>query len=188
MIETLRLRLVPVPIGRLRTEVSAPGRLASIIHMDAPEEWPASFYEHDPLEYMLRRIEVAPDEATWWLYGFLLRDTNAQEALIGAGGFKGPPTRGGTVEIGYAIVPEHRGQGLATEAAIGLVDFAFEHIDVERVIAETLPSHAASIRVLEKCRFTCIGDGSEEGVIRFELRRRNWNERPVRTPANRTSA
>lgn len=187
MIETPRLRLLPVPLEWLRAEVLRPDRLASIIHMDAPGEWPASFHEHDPIEYMLRRVESAPLEAAWWLYGFLLRDTTLEDPLIGAGGFKGPPTRGGTVEIGYAIVPQHRGIGLATEAATGLIGFAFEHADVDRVIAETLPSHAASIRVLEKCRFRCIGEGSDEGVIRFELRRREWDITPDLRPEIRTS-
>jgi len=188
MIETPRLRLTPVPLDRLRAEVRQPDRLAAIIHMDAPTEWPPSFYTHDPIEYMLRRLEIAPDENAWWLYAFLLREPAASEPLIGAGGFKGPPTRAGTVEIGYAIVPECRSQGLATEAAAGLIRFAFEHADVQRVIAETLPSHDASIRVLEKCRFRFIGEGSETGVVRFELRRKDWVPPQTTTMSHRTEA
>lgn len=178
MIHTRRLEIVPVPVEQLRTEVESPGRLASIVRLDGPAEWPPEFYEYDPIEYILHRIEQMPAEAPWWLYGFFLRDTAQLDSLIGAGGFKGPPTGGGTVEIGYAVLPEYRGRGLATEAAIGLVRFAFDHDDVARVIAETLPTHAASIRVLEKCRFRFIGEGSEDGIIRFELRRHEWADDP----------
>jgi RimJ/RimL family protein N-acetyltransferase len=39
------------------------------------------------------------------------------------------------------------------------------------VIAETLPELTPSIGVLGKCGFHLIGEGSEPGVIRFELTR-----------------
>jgi hypothetical protein len=39
------------------------------------------------------------------------------------------------------------------------------------VIAETLPELTPSIRVLEKSGFVSGGEGSEEGLIRFELSR-----------------
>jgi RimJ/RimL family protein N-acetyltransferase len=42
---------------------------------------------------------------------------------------------------------------------------------VRRVIAETLPELAGSIGVLRRCGFRLLGEGSEPGVIRFELRR-----------------
>ena len=41
-------------------------------------------------------------------------------------------------------------------------------------LAETLPELTPSIGVLEKCGFRLIGDGSEPGVIRFELTRAEW--------------
>ena len=54
---------------------------------------------------------------------------------------------------------------------MGLVSNAFSHVNVRRVISETLPELVASIGVMEKCGFKFIGDGSEEGVIRYELTR-----------------
>ena len=44
-------------------------------------------------------------------------------ALVGFGGFKGPPA-GGEVEIGYAVAPARQGRGLATTAARTLIDGA----------------------------------------------------------------
>jgi RimJ/RimL family protein N-acetyltransferase len=48
---------------------------------------------------------------------------------------------------------------------------AFGLPEVTRVIAETLPDLTPSIGVLKKCGFRLVGEGSEPGVIRFELTR-----------------
>jgi RimJ/RimL family protein N-acetyltransferase len=69
------------------------------------------------------------------------------------------------------MMPLFQKSGYATEAVTGLLDWMFEHAEVERVIAETLPELHPSIRVLEKTGFVSIGKGSEEGVLRFELTR-----------------
>ena len=91
--------------------------------------------------------------------------------LVGTCGFKGPPTADGTVEIGYGILPEFRRHGYATEATQGLITHAFAHPEVARVIAETFPDLFPSIGVLRKIGFSYAGEGSEPGVVRYELRR-----------------
>ena len=53
-----------------------------------------------------------------------------------------------TPEVGlyYAISPAHRRQGYATEAARALIDYAFQHLHLRRILAttesDTLPSHS----------------------------------------------
>jgi RimJ/RimL family protein N-acetyltransferase len=42
------------------------------------------------------------------------------------------------------------------------------------VIAETYPHLTPSIGVMEKCGLAFAGEGSEEGVIRYELPRERW--------------
>jgi RimJ/RimL family protein N-acetyltransferase len=66
---------------------------------------------------------------------------------------------------------ENQRQGFASEAVDALVEWAFSHAFVTRVIAHTLPVLAPSIRVLEKNGFVFLGDGEEEGTIVFERRR-----------------
>ena len=57
-----------------------------------------------------------------------------------------------TPEVGlfYAITPALRGQGYATEAAQALVDYAFQHLRLKRIIATTTYDNAASIGVMRK--------------------------------------
>jgi RimJ/RimL family protein N-acetyltransferase len=71
---------------------------------------------------------------------------------------------------GSCFSGQHR-HGYATEAVRGLVAAAFALPEVRRVLAETLPELTPSIGVLHKCGFRLIGDGSEPGVIRFEITR-----------------
>lgn len=64
-----------------------------------------------------------------------------------------------TGEIGYSIVRDFRGQGIATEAVRALIDEAFAQAKLERVNAYCLPGNTASRRLLERLAF------SPEGVL-----------------------
>ncbi len=54
------------------------------------------------------------------------------------------------VEIAYFLGPEHWGRGYATEIASTAVRFAFEALNLNRLVSFAQPGNAASIRVLEK--------------------------------------
>jgi RimJ/RimL family protein N-acetyltransferase len=49
------------------------------------------------------------------------------------------------LEVGYHVLPGHRGRGLASEAARGVMDYAFGTLGVERIVSIILPDNAASI-------------------------------------------
>jgi ribosomal-protein-alanine N-acetyltransferase len=57
------------------------------------------------------------------------------------------------VELGYAIVPERWGQGLATELSEAAVRIGFDDVGLEEIVAFTLPHNLASRRVMEKVGF-----------------------------------
>ena len=121
--------------------------------------------------------EAHPGEYGWGVWYFLLRDDlSGSRVAIGNGGFKGPPTAEGAVEIGYSLLVEHHGKGYATEAIGALLAWAFGQPEVRLVIAETLPQLIPSIRLLEKCGFRFVGPGSdpEPGAIRYELPRERF--------------
>ncbi len=51
------------------------------------------------------------------------------------------------IEIGYHLLPRFWGRGYATEAARGARDWAFQHLDCERVISLVRPVNVPSQRV-----------------------------------------
>jgi len=56
----------------------------------------------------------------------------------------------GETEIGYRLLPEYWGQGLATEGARAMVNYCFDILRVNRVVGVSHPENKASCRVLEK--------------------------------------
>lgn len=54
------------------------------------------------------------------------------------------------VDIGYALLPQHVGQGYALEAARASVALARERFGLQRLIAITAPDNDASARLLIK--------------------------------------
>ncbi|WP_433238318.1 GNAT family N-acetyltransferase [Streptosporangium sp. CA-135522] len=60
----------------------------------------------------------------------------------------------GQAMTGYSMLPEFRGKGFTTRAVNLLVEWAFEHTPLARIIAGTSPDNLASHRVLESAGFT----------------------------------
>jgi len=176
-IATERLDLVPATPAGLRAALDSTTTLGA--HLDAvvPAGWPPEYVDPLALQFTLDRLAQHPQEDGWWMYFAVLRQAQPR-TLIGVAGYKGPPTPEATVEIGYGIVPEQRRRGFATEAARALIGHAFAIPTIDRVLAETLPELVPSIGVLHKCGFRLLGEGSEPGVIRFELARSAWEQQP----------
>jgi RimJ/RimL family protein N-acetyltransferase len=57
-------------------------------------------------------------------------------------------------EIGYSVIPEFWGKGIATEAATRLIQYAFNELKLYRVVAIIDPQHAVSRKILEKLQFS----------------------------------
>ncbi len=92
----------------------------------------------------------------WEDFGFglwLLRDRSSGE-FLGRGGLQHTWATGeAEVEVGWAIVPERWGHGLATELARVAIEVAFGPLSLLDVIAYTRPDNHASRRVMEKTGF-----------------------------------
>lgn len=72
-----------------------------------------------------------------------------RQALVGDAGFKGKPDARRVVEVGYAVLPDFRRRGFATEAVAALIGWAFGQ-DVHTVLAECDQDNMGSIGVLRK--------------------------------------
>lgn len=87
-------------------------------------------------------------------YGFwLVTDKNTGEMLGDCYLEPEDESGSGEIEIGYTITKAHWGQGVATEAGRGVVRFAFEQANVERIVGVALPENIGSWRVLEHIGF-----------------------------------
>lgn len=117
-------------------------------------------------------LSQAESAGVWWLpYLYIDRRENA---VVGLGGYKGPPGDRGMVKIGYGVAPAYRGRGYATKSARSLVEGAFAVDGVAVVCAHTLPERNASVRVLERCGFRHVDvlEDPDDGVVwRWEIGR-----------------
>jgi RimJ/RimL family protein N-acetyltransferase len=113
----------------------------------------------------------------WGRNGFglwLLRD-RATAAVVGRGGLLRQRIDGrDEVEVGWSIVPERWGQGLATELARAAITVAFDRLRVEQLVSFTLPHNAASRRVMEKAGFAFEREFEHVGLPHVLYRRRRW--------------
>lgn len=167
---TPRLTLVPANAVLLRAEMAGRELFGRTLGATIPSGWPPPLYERSNIQWTLTELDRDPDLEGWltWIW---LRKTETLPVAIGMGGLKGKPDNAGAVEIGYMVLPEFQNQGFATEAVGALVEWAFAHAEVMQVIAETLPELPASVRVLRKCGFEFVGNGSDIEVLRFERKR-----------------
>lgn len=164
---TIRLTLYGATVSMARAAAHDVAQLAELIDARVPRAWPPPLME-DTLRFTAETLEAHPEQAGWWAWYFVRTE---DRTIVGAGGLKGPPLLDGTVEIGYSLFEAFHLRGYGTEAAGGLIEWAFSHPEVTRVIAETYPELTASIRVMEKNGLRFSGPGSEDRVIRFELAR-----------------
>ena len=176
ILKTNRLELVGGTAELLRAEGDDRARFAELLDARVPADWPPELYDDAARLWTLERVESQPEHEGWWSYYVVHLGEDGRE-VAGLAGYKGPPSEDGTVEVGYSVLPAHRRRGYAAETVAALVERAFAHPRVTRVIAETLPELAPSIGVLEKCGFAFVGEGSEAGVIRYELPRARWEAR-----------
>jgi [ribosomal protein S5]-alanine N-acetyltransferase len=102
----------------------------------------------------------------WGMFEIILRDTGE---VIGDIGFHGPPDEAGTVEIGYGIVEQYRGRGLAGESAVAICGLAWSRPEVTGIVARTEEGNAASAGVLRHAGFR--EDGAANGLRTFSLGR-----------------
>jgi RimJ/RimL family protein N-acetyltransferase len=128
------------------------------------------------MPYAYEHLKTDPSLLGWWTYLFI---HPVDKALVGSGGFKGKADESGMVEIGYEVAPEYRNRGLATEAAQGLVDYAFSHPHIKSIEAHTLAEANPSTRVLERVGMKYVGkvhDPEEGEIWRWRLTRKDYQK------------
>ncbi len=168
-LQTERLRLIPGTAELGRAEIEDRRLFGRLLEAEVPAAWPPPLNDEGSMTWFTEYVEANPEAVGWAAWYFLQREADGGWAAVGNGGFKGLPDETGTVEIGYSILEAHQRQGLAPEAVGALIGWAFSHEAVGRIVAQTLPGLRPSIRVLEKCGFSFVGPGFEDGAVLYEL-------------------
>ncbi len=130
-----------------------------------------SWDAHQTKEDSLRFIDWAMEQVQQDALGQWAIILKQNHRVIGSIGFMqfDPPNSCGT--LGYALAEPYWNQGLTTEALIGLLQFIFDEMELNRVEAVHFIENEASGRVMEKAGMRC------EGVQRSRLfvKNRYWD-------------
>ncbi len=153
-----QVRLVSATVPLLNALNEDRTLFCELIGSPIPDGWP-EFPE--AIGYTLTHLQAAPEaDRSWSMQFFVDQETGS---LLGSGGFATPPVER-TVEIGYEVAPEFRGQGWGTAAARALVERAVASGEVDHVIAHTLPGPNASTGVLVSLGFEHVDDQEDPEV------------------------
>lgn len=173
-LQTNHLELTAATFGHICKEIESSEHLASFLGVQVEPGWPPGEYDRDAQEFFRDRLQEGGISVVgWYSWYAVLREGHGKfSTLVGAGGYFGPPSEEGEVEIGFSMMPSWWGLGYATEIANALIINAFTDVRVQKVIAHTSDQNAASIKVLLKCGFHHVCRDQESGNELFEILRR----------------
>jgi [ribosomal protein S5]-alanine N-acetyltransferase len=174
-IVTPRLILITITPESVLSEQAADKRLGELIDCTIPPNWPHVQWEPHVFVFLLAQFEHHPEQIGWSRY-IAFPHPDGSRSLIGTVGAFTKPGNPTEAEIGYSILPQFEGLGLATEAAKAMIEFLRGDQEIVSVIAHTFPSIPGSIRVMEKCGMTFDGEGEEAGTIRYRMHLRSSGE------------
>ncbi|MCD8179717.1 MAG: GNAT family N-acetyltransferase [Tannerellaceae bacterium] len=98
-------------------------------------------------------------------------------------GLKNPDQANAKVEIGYWIIPAMEGKGLVTRSCRSLIEYAFNEMNMNRILIQVCTENHKSRRIPERLGFTEEGierDGEllvsgYSDVVRYGLLKREYN-------------
>jgi RimJ/RimL family protein N-acetyltransferase len=166
-----QVRLVPATVPLLKALNEDRSRFVELMGSPVPDGWP-EFPE--AVGFTLEHLQNASEADRAWSMQFFVDPATGR--LLGSGGFASRPVDR-TVEIGYEVAPEFRGQGFGTAAARALVERAVASGEVDDVIAHTLPGPNASTGVLVSLGFEHVAEQVDPEVGTVWAWR--WSRLPV---------
>ena len=179
MIETDRLLLRPMRIDDVEPLLDVFGDPAVMAAFSVPP------FDRAAMEQWVQRNLDHQAAHGYGLFAVILK---ANELLIGDCGLELLEEESApSAELGYDLRRDHWGQGLATEAAAAVRDYAFGQLALPRLVSLIRQGNAASRRVAEK-----IGMRHEADILRwgqpywrFAIEHRETDTGPADEPALR---
>ncbi len=138
--------------------------------------------------------QLAQDLAAHWdEHGFgwwALREPEGGR-FIGCGGLRRVMVAASReIEVGFGLVPEYWGRGLATELARVAAAQGFVRLGTAGLVSFTLSGNTASRRVMEKTGFTYDRDIVHAGMphVLYRLSAQGWRMAPVESRSSARAA
>ncbi|MFT5920228.1 MAG: ribosomal-protein-alanine N-acetyltransferase [Granulosicoccus sp.] len=77
----------------------------------------------------------------------------------------------GYVDLGYRFHRKHWNKGFATEAGKACLEFGFNQLGLEKIVAHAMIKNEASSRVMQKLGMRFVGEGINEGhpLVGYEI-------------------
>jgi RimJ/RimL family protein N-acetyltransferase len=160
-VQTPRLTLLPLTNQHLQVwKKSGRKDLEKILELKHNPWKLGLFYEQEMLQalqdYWIPQTAKFPLDYYWYTNWEII--LNSASCSVGGIGFAGLPDNNGKTEIGYAIDEKFEGQGIATEAVQGIIEWAFQDEGLQIIQAETPKDNRSSQRVLIKNHFHQTGE------------------------------
>jgi len=164
------LRLVAITPEMLAAEHGGDAaKLGLLLRAKLTSEWPPVDWEPHVYRIIEKQYEEWPGSFGWHRYVVLEGGFGKARTLVGAiGGF---PKAQGDVEIGYSTLPGFQRRGYATAAARVLAEWLLGLEGVRSVSAQAYPRVAESIKVMERCGMSYVGEGDDGGTVRYRRMR-----------------
>jgi len=160
--------------SRLPTLETARLRLRGLRMGDAPEvlalfgdEEVVRYYDLPRFRTLAEAEDLVRDGAGGERMRWGITIPGEGDRVVGTVGLHGVGSKHRFVELGYAVLRERWGEGLAGEAVGRLVEHAFEDLGLHRVEAFVDPDNSPSVALLERQGFALEG----------RLRGRFWDGR-----------
>jgi RimJ/RimL family protein N-acetyltransferase len=118
---------------------------------------------------------------TWFQFGIFHREEQTLIGDLGIHFFAGE----NTAEIGVTIAPQFQGRGYASEAVGCVIDFIFETLHKDKVIASVDPKNHKSMALMRRVGFQLEGINKNAVLFRgewvddavFEITPQQWRSR-----------
>jgi [ribosomal protein S5]-alanine N-acetyltransferase len=161
-VRTERLDLAPVELEEIDALIANDGaRLRELTGVLFPRPAAPPPYMADPLPEVGRRLRAHPNEAPWWNWLMVERETARAVGLVA---FGGPPDDAGAVLIGYAVYPQFEGLGYATEAVREMIGWAFRQVGVRQVRTLAPVWNTPAVRVAENVGMRPVAADEDDDV------------------------
>jgi len=89
------------------------------------------------------------------MWGVTLKDSPALIGTVGLWKFSTAEQQG---EIGYELLPAYQGRGIMQEVVTRIIQYGFEDIGLQSIVAVLSPDNLQSVKLLQKHHFTRTPD------------------------------